>query len=146
MLLKITKSYTIIVRLCFHYNRGFSKWNPDACQPARLAKGPKCRSDSYFWIHEFRNKDDFKQIFCTVILISEMTNSEIRIISALRYFTRLAGWQAVRISFRKTSHISQKTSWLTSSRHFEIFGPMEKHAHNFSIWFYCFKIYHNFIF
>ena len=33
-----------------------------ACQPASLAKRPKCRSDSYFWIHEFRNNDHCKHI------------------------------------------------------------------------------------
>ena len=31
------------------------------CKPASLAKRPKCRSNSYFWIHELRNKDNFKQ-------------------------------------------------------------------------------------
>ena len=39
-----------------------------ACQPARQAKRPKCRCDSAFWIHEFRNKDHFKQIFVELIL------------------------------------------------------------------------------
>ena len=62
-------------------------------QPASLAKRPKCRNNSYFWIHEFRNKDQFKQSFVELILISEITNSEIRITSTLRYFARLTGCQ-----------------------------------------------------
>ena len=72
------------------------------CQPASLDKGPKCRSDSY-WIHEFRNSGSLQTIFVELILISEITNSEIRITSTLRYFARLAGWQAARISFWKIS-------------------------------------------
>ena len=63
-----------------------------AYQPTNLAKRPKCRNDSYFWIHEFRNKDQFKQIFVELIFISGITILEIRITSTLRYF--LPGWQA----------------------------------------------------
>ena len=54
-------------------------------QPVSLAKRPKCRSDCYFFIHESRNKDYFI-FFVKLILISEITNSEIRITSTLRYF------------------------------------------------------------
>ena len=49
-------------------------------------------------VPEFRNKDHFKHIFVELILISEITNSEIGITSTLRYFC-----QADRISFRKNS-------------------------------------------
>ena len=36
-----------------------------AYQPASLATRPKCRSDSYFWIHKLRNKDHFNiKVFC----------------------------------------------------------------------------------
>ena len=47
-------------------------------QPASLAKRPKCRNDSYFLIHEFRNKDHFKEIFVELILISAITNLEMK--------------------------------------------------------------------
>ena len=69
---------------------GFSKWNPwqsvslverpecrsDSWQPVSLVKRLECRSDSYLWIHEFKNKDHFKQNFVELILVSEITNSE----------------------------------------------------------------------
>ena len=64
-------------------------------EAASLAKLPKCRSDSYFRIHEFKNKDHFKHIVAELILISEITNSELRITSTLRYFCqagRLTGF------------------------------------------------------
>ena len=63
-------------------------------QPASLAKRPKYRSD-YFWIHEFRNKDYFKPYFVQLIIISEITNSEIRITLTLGYLSqagRLTGF------------------------------------------------------
>ena len=80
-------------------NRGFSNWNP-----VSLAKIPKCWTDSYFWTHAFRIKNQFKQFFVEVILISDFTNSEIRITSTFRSFC-----QADRISFRKTS--SNSIGW-----------------------------------
>ena len=61
-----------------------------SCQPASLAKRFKCKIDSYFWIYEFRNMDHFKQNFEELILISEITNSEIRITSTLSYFCQAA--------------------------------------------------------
>ena len=66
--------------------RSFSKWNSNS-----LSAWLKCRSDSFFIIHEFRNKDHFKHIFLELILIPEITNWEIRINSTLRYFCQ-AGW------------------------------------------------------
>ena len=57
----VSSQLTTTVRL-----RGFfSKCNSVACHPSSLAKKPKYRSDSYFWIHEFSNKDHFKQ-FCRI--------------------------------------------------------------------------------
>ena len=40
-------------------------------------------------LHEFRNKDHSKQIFVQLILVSEITNSEIRITSTLRHFCQV---------------------------------------------------------
>ena len=57
-----------------------------ACQSASPAKRPKCRNDFYFWIHAFRNKDHIKQFFVELILISEVTNSEIKTTSTFRSF------------------------------------------------------------
>ena len=64
----------------------------NACQPASPAKRHECRNDSHFGIHEFRDKDHFKQEFVELILMSEITNSEIRMTSALMYFW-LTGYQ-----------------------------------------------------
>ena len=67
-----------------------------------LAKRPKCWTDSYFWIHEFRDKDHFKQIFVEVILFwfYKFINKYYFNIQVF-----LPGRQAARISFRKTSVI-----------------------------------------
>ena len=89
-------------------------------QLVSLAKRPKCRRNSYFWICEFRNKDHLKQTFVELILISEITNSEIRITSILRYFC-----QAVEISFRKTS--------IASTFQFEQYEEIPRHTSKFFV-------------
>ena len=84
-------------------------------QSASLAKRPKCRGDSYFWIHEFRNKDHFKQNFVGLVLFSEITNSETRITSTLRYFARLAGCQDTGFHLTKSLyylHLDICIAWL----------------------------------
>ena len=47
--------------------------------------------DSYFWIRESKNKDHFKQPFIELIVISQVTNSEVRITVSL------PNWQADRL-------------------------------------------------
>ena len=59
----------------------------------------ECRSESYFRIHEFRNKDHFTLEHVEVILVSEFMNSETRI--TFRGFC-----QTARISFGKTSNVN----------------------------------------
>ena len=60
--------------------------------PGSLTNKPECRSDSYFWIHEFRNKDHFNINHIEVILISEFLNSDHFNIQGF-----LPGWQAVGV-------------------------------------------------
>ena len=84
-------------------NRGFSKWNP-----VSLTKRPKYWTDSYFWIHKFRNEDSFKHIFVEVILLSEFTNSEIGITSTFRCFyqaNRLSGFHFEKSLLTSNLHL-----------------------------------------
>ena len=93
-------------------NRGFSKWNADgaACEPASLVKRPKCRTDSDFWIHEFR--DHFKHIFCRID--SYFWNHKFR--NKVHFNTRvlLPVWQPARISFRKTSNVKLESTYCSN--------------------------------
>ena len=82
------------------------------CQPTSLAERPKCRSDSFFLIHQFRNKDHLKQHFVEFILISEITILEIRITSTLRrYFCQtvsLPGFHFEKPPINYTAHLTSE--------------------------------------
>ena len=58
-----------------------------------------------FHISYSRNKNQFYKNLFEVILSSEFMNPDRRITSTFRPFARLAGSQAARISFRKTSNV-----------------------------------------
>ena len=79
------------------FNRSFSKWNTGSLAPSSLSAWQKI----WMQIHDFRNKDHFINIYRSDSLFSEFLSLEIRITSTFGFFCQ--GWQAVRISFRKTS-------------------------------------------